>query len=306
MRLSIAGGLVALICLCFFRPRTGDRPVIPAVDLRRVIVPTAGVTVTEHGAQRLSVATDDWVLSVVPLDYPRAINALNVSRQGASRARGCRSDVIHAPGAPDLDRFLIDFESPLRAARADYVVSFGGAWAFATGHGRSPGERFDVAPVDRFLLALRLADGPRLDSEVLPAWRAYQRGRTPGSPVGKFVLYMDPAPVRIGDYQAGLRDRTLFTDSDFRRGGRRVTPDLIEFYVEDDPTAIRVDLWLDRPPHDEGRKAVFETSLHVEQPTVSIWSFEEVCPCGRRANSEWGVTSYGTGNRREPPCCRAK
>ena len=178
-----------------------------------------------------------------------------------------------AQGAPIIQRILRGAQGSQRAVQAQYLISIGDDWIAGQADSRTPGELFDVTAVDNLLLATRLAAPPRLEAEVIPAWRAYQRQIAPGSPVAKFVLYMDPAPVRLGNYQSGLHDTTLFTDSDFRRGGRQVSPDLIEFYTKDDPTSIRIDLWVDTHPHIEGRERIFEAKLRVEKPTVSIWSF---------------------------------
>jgi hypothetical protein len=89
------------------------------------------------------------------------------------------------------------------------------------------------------------------------------------------MLYMDPAPVCLGNYRSELADKTLFTESDFRRGGRQIAPDLIEFYAKEDTSSIRVDFWLDSQPDVKGREPVFAARLRVDGPSLSVWSFVE-------------------------------
>jgi hypothetical protein len=86
---------------------------------------------------------------------------------------------------------------------------------------------------------------------------------------------MDPAPVCLGNYQTGLVDKTRFTPADFRRGGRQITPDLIEFYAKEDTPSIRIDFWLDSQPEVKRRERVYESRLRVEGPSLSVWSFFE-------------------------------
>jgi hypothetical protein len=203
-------------------------------------------------------------------------NIMSALQGVVARSPDCREDVLEGPGgAPTIHRFLRGVQGPRWAVQGDYLISFGGAWASATASSRAPGEGFDVTPIDQLLLAFRLADRPRPECEVSPAWRTYQERRRPGSPIAKVVLYMDPAPVCLGSYQTGLADKTRFTPSDFRRGGRQITPDLIEFYAKEDTPSIRVDFWLDSQPDAKGREPVFEARLRVDGRSFSVWSFVE-------------------------------
>ncbi len=99
--------------------------------------------------------------------------------------------------------------------------------------------------------------------------------RKPGTPIGKFVLYMDPAPVCLGSRDARKREWKVFTDADCKRGGRQIDPDWIEFYTRDDPTSVRLDLWIDEHPVVEGQESIFVARLRVDHDSVSLWSFDE-------------------------------
>lgn len=88
---------------------------------------------------------------------------------------------------------------------------------------------------------------------------------------------MDPARVLVGNYQAAAHEAPTFRAEDFARGGRQVAPDLIEFYTKDDPTSVRVDLWVDDPSQTEAGEIVFEASLQLRSETLSIWSLDEPC-----------------------------
>jgi len=248
---------------------------IPAVDLLRIAFPTEGVDVEEHGAERLEIATDGWTLSVNALDSWAADKLAHAMRSNSSAIPGYREEVLDAPpGGPEIRRFLVQATGPQAAAHASYFVSLDGARLLASAGNREPGEPFDVGPVDRLLLAFRLEAGPRPDAEVLPAWRVYQADRRPHAPIAKFILYMDPAPVVLGDEEAADRDLTTSDDADFRRGGRRIAPGLFEFYAKGDPTSIRVDLWLEDPPRAEDREPVFETTIDVGDHPFMVRSFD--------------------------------
>lgn len=255
------------------KPRS--TPMRPAPDLLRLEFPTAGVTVSEHTPEHLEVVTDQWMLVVNATDSRGADTVMGVIRKSIARLPNSREDVLTARDAPTVYRFLTGVQEPHHAARADYVISVGDAWALANAYPRNGSETFDVTPVDRLLLASRLAKKPRPKGEVAPAWRAYQASRKPGSPVAKFVLSIAPAPLRLGNHRTRLGESSYFTKADFRRGGRQVTPDLIEFYTRDDPFAIRVDVWLDRQPAVEGREAIFDARLRVEPASLGLWSSDE-------------------------------
>jgi hypothetical protein len=51
-------------------------------------------------------------------------------------------------------------------------------------------------------------------------------------------------------------DKPRFTPADFRRGGRQITHDLIEFYAKEDTASIRIDFWLDSQPEVKRREPV--------------------------------------------------
>jgi hypothetical protein len=272
----IVVSFAALLAVSALLPKSGYAPMLPAPDLRRVTFPTAGVTVAEHGAEKLEIITDEWMLFVSAVKPGKVGNIMSSLRGVVARSPDCREDVLEGPrGAPTIHRFLRGVREPNRAVQVDYLISFGGAWVSAGASSRDPGECFDVTPIDRLLLAFRLADRPRPECEVPPAWRAYQASRRPGSPIAKFVLYMDPAPVCLGNYRTGLGEKTRFTESDFRRGGRQIAPDLIEFYAKEDIPSIRVDFWLDSQPDVKGREPVFAARLRVDGPSLSVWSFVE-------------------------------
>ncbi len=245
------------------------------MDLRRVTFPTGGITVTEHGPKRLEIFTDDWLMSVQSIDSVAADNMLSAHRSSYERSRGTREDLLAGSGSHVIRRFRIAARGPNHAARADYLISLGGAWFFAVAGSRSPLDHIDVRPVDNLLLALRLGDKPRLEAQVLPAWQRYQRDRRPDSPIAKFVLAMTPAPVVIGASPKLLRRAAPLTKADFSRGGRKLAPDQIEFYSRGDPSAIRVDLWLNSAPQAEVRESVFDATLSVGDTPLCVWSLDE-------------------------------
>ncbi len=272
----VVAAFAGLLAISALRPGPGYTPMLPAPDLRGVTFPTAGVTVAEHGSGKLVIVTDEWMVFVNAVKPGKVGNIMSALQGVVARSPDCREDVLEGQrGAPTIHRFLRGVQGPRRAAQSDYLISFGGAWASATACLRAPGECFDVTPIDQLLLAFRLADRPRPECEVPPAWRTYQAQRRPGSPIAKFVLSMDPAPVRLGNYQTGLVDMTRFTPADFRRGGRQITPDLIEFYAKEDTPSIRIDFWLDSQPEVKPREPVYESRLRFEGPPFSIWSFVE-------------------------------
>jgi hypothetical protein len=278
-KLGRAAGIVVLTAMLFGSSfncsKRENVPMTPPVDLRRLTFPTAGVTVKEQSARNLLLATHDWILSAFSVDSLRASNIQAALRGVVARSQECREDVLKAPGAPVVYRVLRGVGEPGWAAQADYLISFPDGWVVARPIPRVLTDRFDMRPFDELLLAFRLAEAPRLDVEIPPAWRAYQSTRGPDSPIGKFVLSMAPAPVLIGNIERVGEGWAAFTDSEYERGGRSLAPDLIEFYGKDDPTSIRVDVWLDSLPLGEDRVAVFDGRLQVEQPRIQVASTHE-------------------------------
>jgi hypothetical protein len=272
----VVAAFSGLLAISALRRGPGYTPMLPAPDLRCVAFPTAGVTVAEHGSGKLEIVTDEWMVYVRAVKPEKLGNIMSALQGVVARSADCRADVLEGqPGAPTIHRFLRGVQGPHRAVQADYLISFDGAWASARASSRVPAECFDVTPIEQFLLAFRLADRPVPECEVPPAWRTYQARRRPGSPIAKFVIYMDPAPVCLGNYQTGLVHKTRFTPADFRRGGRQITPDLIEFYTTDDEPQIRIDFWLGSQPEVKGREPVFDAKLRVEARSFSVWSFFE-------------------------------
>ena len=204
--------LILLPSLPFLLRKRGSSPMSPAVDLRRLVFPTSGVTVDEHGAEHVVIVTDEWMLSLDAVDSEAAWNIESALRSIPTWAPKCQLDVLKAPGGPSILRLLRGVEGPNRAVQYQFVISFGGGWAHGGAYSRLL-EPFDAAPIDKILLSMSLADEPRTGVEVLPAWLAYQQSRAAGSPIAKFVLFMAPAPVRIGDERVdsgslGARSRT--------------------------------------------------------------------------------------------------
>jgi hypothetical protein len=245
------------------------------MDLKRLTFPNAGLTVEEHGSQTLLLTTDKWVISVRSMDSRAANLALNAQRRMV-RSRVCREDVLDAGGGLTIYRFLRGAKGTIHAGQADYILAFPNGWAEARAFPRDFNESFDVTPFDRLLSSFRLADQPCKDCEVLPAWQRYQQTRKPGTALGKFALYMEPASICLGNYERAFSDSSrMFTRADFARGGRQVAPDLIEFYAKGDPTAVRVDIWLGNRPAQSGEKEVFAAQLRTESPSATLWSFDE-------------------------------
>jgi hypothetical protein len=121
--------------------------------------------------------------------------------------------------------------------------------------------------------SFQLEGEPNLSRQVLPAWQEYQQQRRPGTPAAKFVLYMDPAPVLVGNVDQHFNP--IFSESQFARGGRSITPDLFEFYTRDDPISIRLDIWTEKRgdpgPHEE----VFQAPLQVSGDSLSVLSLDQ-------------------------------
>ena len=83
--------------LSFVCTNRGNVPMTPAVDLRRISFPPAGLTVKEQSDKNLLLATDDWILSAFSVDSLRAENIRAALRGVVARSRECREDVLKAP-----------------------------------------------------------------------------------------------------------------------------------------------------------------------------------------------------------------
>ena len=183
--------------------------------------------------------------------------------------------MLSARDAPTLHRFLRRVEGTSHAAQADYVVLLGDGCIHAKAGARSPGAPLDVTPIDGLLLAFRLLDRPRVECEVPPAWRAYQEKREPGSPIAKFVLYIDLRRYDSGTFEREPRTRAGSRNPTSVAAVTRSSPELIEFHCKEDSSAIRVDFWLERQPQVEGRETVFGAALRVHSSPMNVWSFVE-------------------------------
>jgi hypothetical protein len=248
----------------------------PAMDLRRVIVPPDVVRVAEQSSQRLELVTDRWILRLDAIESDHIGVILDANRRMVQSLPASREDVLQVSDSPVVYRFLFGVRGLSCAETVRYVVSFGNGlgWAHGWGTLRDVAATSDVTPFDAVLLALRLADKPRLNLEVPPACLAYQSNRTAGSAIAKFVLSPE-APVLIGRAEAMDRDRTRFSDAAFRQGGRQITADLIEFYIKEKPIFfVRLDVWLNTRPTG-WREPIFESTLRLENGMISIHAFDE-------------------------------
>src|SRR5690242_19582338 len=108
----------------------------------------------------------------------------------------------------------------------------------------------------------------------------YQQKRKPGTPHAKFIVAMQPAPVCLGSLDDALallrsppRGSYTFTPADFQRGGRQVGDTVVEFYTKDDPTSIRIDVWVNRQIDDaDTGEPIYQGILQVKGNKVNLWS----------------------------------
>jgi hypothetical protein len=271
--------LLALVGLHFARRparKPGARLIRPAMDLRRVIVPPDVVRVAEQSSHRLQLVTDEWILRLNAIESDNISVILDAYRRMVQRLPASREDVLRVPGSPVVHRFLFGVRALSRAESVRYVVSLGegDVWAHGWGTRRDMGATSDATPFDDVLLALQVADKPRVELGVPPAWLAYQFNRMAGSAIAKFVLNPD-APVTLGGVEAMDRDRTRFSDAEFRQGGRQITADLIEFYIKEQSIFfVRLDVWLNTRPTG-WREPIFESTLRLDNGMISINAFDE-------------------------------
>ncbi|WP_165251233.1 hypothetical protein [Paludisphaera soli] len=268
--------ILALLGLAVFSSKKG-RPMKPAPDLLRLAFPP-GAAVTEHDATQAQVFEPDWWLDVRPLEPDQVDNGLRAYRAMRAPLPPFLEEILHGADGSTIHRLVQRHGDPAEVVRIEYFISFDGDWISAHAGSRDLDRPLDPAPIDAMVRALRLEPQSRPDREVPPAWRAYQRDRRPGSPIAKFVLSMPPAPVLIGDPQALLLDHGLPTDEDFDRGGRKITPEVIEFYTKDDPISIRVDVLLDDPPPGAVGEPVFAAPLRIVDAIAMTCGFDEAEP----------------------------
>ena len=268
-------------------PMTHSSDAPPPVDLRRLVFQSDGITVDTLESDKIVLVTDTWILSGQPVD-DRGARRIAAALNGVVRRNsGCLADVIKASSTPTtIHRFLRGVTGDGLAVQGDYLVHIAGYWISCLVGPREPDGTFNVRSIDSLLLTLSLSDAPRAGVEILAAWKQYQKAREPGTPNGKFVLSMDPAPVYLGSYQDYLevvrsprRADLLPTLADEQRGGRRLNPKIIEFYTKDDPISIRVDVWLGSKPKDKmDRTVVYADELQVTSPVVELWSSADPYP----------------------------
>jgi hypothetical protein len=242
------------------------------LDLRRLDFDRTGLLIEEQSMEKLEVATEEWILFFAAIDEQGAKNSESSLRFMASRDSGSRLDIFESAGGGEITRLLGGVEGLDRAVGVQFLISFGDAWADgAAGHRLA--EPLDFRPIDELLRSMSLLDEPRSEFEVPPVWLAYQRDRQAGSPIAKFSLFMQPAPVMIGE-DVLMQGFTLFTDDDYQSGGRQLSPKSFEFYAKGDPLSVRVDLWLEEPPAVEDRETCFEATLQLRSGSITVGSFD--------------------------------
>lgn len=271
-------GLIAQITR-LATPLSPDMPMLPQVDARpkpdllRLDFPRTGWVVEEQTAEKVEVADGRSIISISRIDSEGVSNVQDAWRGMLARESSSRVDKLERPGSPVIYRLLRGVTGPSRGGQAQYLVMFAdGSWINPVAIPRAIEDATDFAPFDEFFLSLRLAEHPDPTREVHPAWEAYQSARRPGTPLAKFELYMDPAPILIGAVSASEPDPYL-SEEDSRRGGRQHNPTLFEFYAEGDPTSVRVDFWAESPPAQPDREPVYRATLRVDHPRVEICSF---------------------------------
>lgn len=267
LRLALISAVLTVVVL-LNRPRE-ELAVRPAPDLLRLEIPRGVGVVTEHHPKGFEIADDVWILQGVPLDSRAARNGFNAYRGIAARNPAVRIRKMEGAGGSEIHRIAVDDEDGM-VEKVEYQISFGGEWVWIYASPRAILEPFDPTRVDALVRGLRLGDAPKPEAERPPAWEAYQRDLKAGGPIAKMVLAMPPAPVRLGDPQASLRDDSLFKDEDHEGGGRIVAPDLIEFYPKDDPAGIRLDVILEDPPAEPAGERIFEAPLGLADGALAV------------------------------------
>ena len=259
----------------------------PKVDLLRLDFDRSQGEFDVHTQDQLCLLNDQWMVSLTPITGKALINTeLALRRVIRHGGENCLSSSTESDSKSlKVYRYLRVVKNDHFVSRGDYLLDFDGHWLNGTVLARKTLTQFDQRQVDKFFLSMKLLDQPQPDHEVLPAWKEYQQTRTPNSPDGKFSLYMDPAPVCLGNYKdylarldASSYGDMVFTKEDFANGGRMIGNEILEFYSQDDPTSIRVDIWVDRmPTHGMETEKVYANTLIVDKSPVNIWSFDEPC-----------------------------
>ncbi|MCA8989212.1 MAG: hypothetical protein KDA78_16310 [Planctomycetaceae bacterium] len=262
------------------QPRSNSVDSKPHLDLLRLEFDDSGCVIDEHTDGNLIIFTEDWSLSISPISG-QPLRNVQSALEGVIRRGGpaYRSDTIqNSDSSVILHRYLRGIEDNHSVAQGDYLVELDGHWLYASVFARNPGELFDQNAVDRFFMSLQLLDTPRTDS-VPPAWMEYQSQRGDKTPSAKFVLYMDPAPILLGEYSRYIalqNSRSLlpFTRDDHDKGGRMIGKELLEFYSKDDPITVRIDVWIhQKPPYEPEVERVYSGALTAKSSAIQIWSF---------------------------------
>ncbi|PQO39001.1 hypothetical protein C5Y96_03785 [Blastopirellula marina] len=302
-RIELPGGLsvtmwLPLVLLCLIALFVGcDMPVDPTmkldqakpkVDLLRLDFDRSNLEIDVHTKDQLSVFNDQWMATLTPITGEALINTelalRRIIRQGGETYHSSSTE-SEAKGLT-VYRYLRVVKNDHFVSQGDYLINIDGYWLNGVVFSRKTLSQFDQRQVDQFFFSLKLLDQPQPDHEVLPAWKEYQQTRTADSPDGKFSLYMDPAPVCLGsydDYLARLDASSsyldmAFTEEDYANGGRMIGNEILEFYSLDDPTGIRVDIWVDRQPmHGVKPENIYANTLTIEKSPVNLWSFDEPC-----------------------------
>ncbi|MFO0942547.1 MAG: hypothetical protein U0930_17565 [Pirellulales bacterium] len=255
----------------------------PDLDLLRLRYDHTGYVIDTHVSEKLVVFSEDWTMTMTPISG-QSLRKVESALQRIVRRGGptFRSDSISIPTSDaTVHRYLRGIENGHFVAQGNYLVEIDDYWLNASVFARNPGELFDQNAIDQFFMSLELLDQPVPD--VPPAWKAYQQDREANTPNGKFVLYMDPAPILLGNYSGYLGlvksgSFPSFKNSDSAHGGRMIGEELIEFYSKDDPTSVRVDVWIDREPaSDSGSESekVYSGMLTAMSSKIQLWSLSE-------------------------------
>lgn len=280
--------LMALILGCDMPadPEMQLHNVKPKLDLLRLDFDRSKFEVDVQTTDDLCVFNDDWVLTLTPVAGEALINTELVLRRivlGSGEAVYSRFTETDSKNVK-VYRYLRGVKDEHFSLQGDYLVNIDGYWLSGSAFSRKTLAHFDQRAIDRFFYSLKLLDEPQADHEVLPAWQEYQRTRTADSADGKFSLYMDPAPICLGNYSnylarldasASYLDMT-FNEEDYANGGRMIGDEILEFYSKGDPTSVRIDIWIDhKPTYKAETEKLYSNTLTVSKSPLDLWSFDE-------------------------------